>query len=188
MGDTVYVTTHDTRSALVKAGIELLEETGSADIGLRAIARHAGVSHGAPRRWFPTHQSLLAAIAEVGLADLRAQLEAAGQADDQLASVAAAYVDFAHRRPAMFTLIFRHDLLAGSGMELRRISQPMFEWLKKMVERRATVEEPAVAAAALWVGIHGIAVLSATGSLSLATAANAREDEVLARIIRNALS
>src|SRR5690606_13152542 len=110
-----------TRSALVRAGVELLEETGSADLGLRAIARRAGVSHGAPRRWFPTHKILLAAIAEVGLGDLAATMRAAAEAsevaDGAIPAVAAAYVDFAARRPAMFTLIFRHDLLVDSGAE-----------------------------------------------------------------------
>ncbi|MEE2057287.1 TetR/AcrR family transcriptional regulator [Rhodococcus artemisiae] len=186
MGDTVYVKTEDTRSALVRAGIELMEETGSAEIGLREIARRAGVSHGAPRRWFPTHRSLLAAIAEVGLNDLSAVLAAAAGTDGNLAPLAVAYVDFARRRPAMFTLIFRHDLLEGSGSELRTVSQPLFTWLVTMVEQSADVEDAAQSAAALWVGVHGIAVLSSTGSLGLA-ASNVNETELIDRVVRDSL-
>lgn len=187
MGDTVYVNGNDTRSALVRAGIDLLEETGSADIGLRAIARRAGVSHGAPRRWFPTHRSLLAAIAEQGLRDLTATLAAAAQTPGHgITDVAAAYVSFARRRPAMFTLIFRHDLLEGSGAELRTVSRPLFSWVVDLVQGSTTTPDPAGAAAALWVSIHGIAVLSSTGSLELATS-GVNEDELIHRVVRNSL-
>src|SRR5690348_5720240 len=48
------------RERLVSAGVGLLEEVGAAQLALRAIAREAGVSHGAPRRYFPTHNALLA--------------------------------------------------------------------------------------------------------------------------------
>ncbi|MFC9787926.1 TetR/AcrR family transcriptional regulator [Rhodococcus sp. NPDC127528] len=177
----------DTRSALVRAGVELLEETGSAEIGLRAIARKAGVSHGAPRRWFPTHRSLLAAIAEQGLHDLGAALAAAAErSGNDVAEVATSYVGFARRRPAMFTLIFRHDLLEGSGAELRTVSQPMFNWVVHLVEQSATTSDPEGTAAALWVGIHGIAVLSSTGSLELAVA-GVNESELIDRVVRSSL-
>ncbi|WP_349303981.1 TetR/AcrR family transcriptional regulator [Rhodococcus sp. Q] len=181
------MTANDTRATLVRAGIDLLEETGSADIGLRAIARRAGVSHGAPRRWFPTHRSLLAAIAEQGLRDLTAVLSAAADGPDHgITEVAVAYVDFARRRPAMFTLIFRHDLLEGSGAELRTVSRPLFGWVVDLVEQSTTASDPAAAAAALWVGIHGIAVLSSTGSLELATS-GVDENELIGRVVRNSL-
>lgn len=187
MGDTVYVKVNDTRSALVRAGIDLLEETGSADIGLRAIARRAGVSHGAPRRWFPTHRSLLAAIAEQGLRDLTAVLAAAAEAPEHsIRDVAHAYIEFARCRPAMFTLIFRHDLLEGSGAELRTVSRPLFSWVVDLVQQSTTTPDPAGAAAALWVGIHGIAMLSSTGSLQLATSW-ADENELIDRVVRNSL-
>lgn len=171
----------------MRAGIDLLEETGDPNIGLREIARRAGVSHGAPRRWFPTHRSLLAAIAEVGLRDLsETVLGAAGPAGDNAVAVAAAYVEFARRRPAMFTLIFRHDLLVGSGAELRTLSRPLFAWLVDLVSRTGDVREPEACAAALWTGIHGIAVLSATGSLPLA-AAGVDETALIERVVRNSL-
>ena len=66
------------RDRLVLAGVELLEEEGLAALSLRAITRRVGVSHGAPRRYFPTHNSLLAAIAATGLADLAGRLTAVG--------------------------------------------------------------------------------------------------------------
>ncbi|MGC1214378.1 MAG: helix-turn-helix domain-containing protein, partial [Micromonospora sp.] len=54
------------RARLVEVGVDLLEREGTQALTLREIARRAGVSHGAPRRYFPTHFALLAAIAQVG--------------------------------------------------------------------------------------------------------------------------
>lgn len=161
--------TESTRDALVRAGTELLEETQSSDLGLREIARRAGVSHGAPRRWFPTHQSLLAAIADVGLRDLAHELTSATeQSNEALRAMATAYVGFAVRRPAMFTLIFRHDLLEGSGVNLRGLSQPMFDGIVTIIRDSTDTTDPVGTGAALWAGIHGIAVLASTGALNAA--------------------
>ena len=51
------------RSRLVDVGVELVTAEGVQALSLREIARRAGVSHGAPRRYFPTHLELLSAIA-----------------------------------------------------------------------------------------------------------------------------
>ncbi|MGW1738086.1 TetR/AcrR family transcriptional regulator [Nocardia sp. NPDC001965] len=172
-----------TREALVQAGVDLLEETGSTDIGLREIARRAGVSHGAPRRWFPTHRALLGAIAEVGLRDLaRTLAEADGDTPD-IAGWARAYIEFARARPAMFTLIFRHDLLEGSGAGLRAISKPLFDRLVGRVRTTGANSDPLTTATALWAGVHGIAVLSTTGALTLA-APGVDIDELIRRVLR----
>lgn len=53
----------DLRIRLVDVGVELLAREGVGALSLREIARRAGVSHGAPRRHFPTHLELLSAIA-----------------------------------------------------------------------------------------------------------------------------
>ena len=57
----------DLRARLVEAGVELVAREGTEALSLREIARRAGVSHGAPRRYFPTHRELLAAVARVAL-------------------------------------------------------------------------------------------------------------------------
>lgn len=178
------MTASATRDALVQAGVDLLEETGSTEIGLREIARRAGVSHGAPRRWFPTHKALLGAIAEAGLRDLAQTLTESGDTDAtaDIAGWARAYIEFAGTRPAMFTLIFRHDLLEGSGAGLRSVSRPLFDRLLNRV--RAT--DPLTTATALWVGVHGIAVLSSTGALTLA-APGVDIDALIQRVVRDAL-
>ncbi|MBJ7289945.1 MAG: TetR/AcrR family transcriptional regulator [Williamsia sp.] len=182
MVDTVHMPDHPTRAALVRAGVELLEETGSADVGLREIARRAGVSHGAPRRWFPTHRSLLSAVAAVGLGDLAAVVTSA--ADGSRAPVrdaALAYIAFAVDRPAMFTLVFRHDLLDGGGSDLRATSQPLMEWFRDLVDVPDQGDRE-IRAATLWTSVHGIAVLASTGALALASPTTVPADLVDAAI------
>ena len=88
------------RDRLIDAGVELVASGGTGAVSLRDIARRAGVSHGAPRRYFPTHVELLSAVARRGYAVLAAQLgEAAagstGTVRDQLTALGRAYLAFA---------------------------------------------------------------------------------------------
>ncbi|WP_237341606.1 TetR/AcrR family transcriptional regulator [Williamsia soli] len=161
-----------TRARLVQAGVELLEDGGLPAVGLRAITRAAGVSHGAPRRYFPTHRALLAAIAEAGFADLRAELEPAlcgpGPADlagarARLLKMAGLYVAFARRRPDMFALIFRHDLLKGAGENLRDKTGPVVDALAGLIGGHAQMHR----ALKLWTSVHGVAMLTSTRALDL---------------------
>jgi AcrR family transcriptional regulator len=47
----------------MQVGVDLLAREGLQALTLREVARQAGVSHGAPRGYFPTHLELLSAIA-----------------------------------------------------------------------------------------------------------------------------
>ncbi|GAA1461380.1 TetR/AcrR family transcriptional regulator [Williamsia maris] len=173
---------HPTRAALVRAGVELLEETGSAEVGLREIARRAGVSHGAPRRWFPTHRALLSAVAAVGLDDLaRVVTSSTDGSRHPVRAAALAYIRFAVDRPAMFTLVFRHDLLDGGGSDLRATSRPLMEWFRDLVDDPDR-DEREIRAASLWTSVHGIAVLAGTGALALVSPTTSPADLVDAAI------
>src|SRR4051812_1986935 len=165
----------DLEARLVEAGVALLAEAGTDALSLREIARRAGVSHGAPRRYFPTHQALLAAIAREGYRTLAALVDRTiGRADlDPRAAVLAMarqYVDFAKAEPGMFALMFRHDLLRGNQIGLRAASTPLFGVLVKLLDQ-AAVPTPPVTAAALWAGVHGVAQLWQWGSLQVAIGA-----------------
>ena len=153
---------------LVQAGVELLEEEGLGDLTLRAIARRTGVSHGAPRRYFPTHNALLAAIAATGLADLADRLRPTHDkpVEEVLIETAQRYLEFAAERPGMFDLLFRHDLLEGAGGNLRATSLPLFQaFVDQVAQLHPTdANERAIA---LWTNIHGLATLRATNALAL---------------------
>ncbi|MFD6415242.1 TetR/AcrR family transcriptional regulator [Streptomyces sp. NPDC060194] len=169
------MTAPDLRTRLVEAGVALLGAEGPDALTLRSIARHAGVSHGAPRRHFPTHRELLSAIARKGFDDLAAAVGLAlrdgGTPRARLAALATAYVEFARAEPGMFALMFRHDLLASGTLGLRERSLPLFGVLEEAVAQNApdAARDPGVTAAALWANLHGIAQLWSWGSLQLAT-------------------
>ncbi|MET9423909.1 TetR/AcrR family transcriptional regulator [Streptomyces sp. NPDC006540] len=165
------------RARLVAAGVELVTTRGVEALSLREIARSAGVSHGAPRRYFPTHLSLLSAIAREGFADLarRSADVVDGVEEDPRARVAALcrlYLDFARTDGGMFELMFRHDLLKSGHLGLRETSLPLFGRFVDAVAQvrpRPGDAPPQVVATALWANLHGIAQLWGWGTLQLAT-------------------
>jgi AcrR family transcriptional regulator len=165
------------RDRLVRVGAELLRTGSPGELSLREIARRAGVSHGAPRRHFPTHLSLLSAIARSGFADLSGQAATAlrtAPADprSQIAALAHLYVRFAAANRGMFELMFRHDLLRSGGeLGLRDASLPLFRLLTDLVAaaRPGAPDSAEVTAAALWSALHGTAQLWNWRALALAT-------------------
>ncbi|MFE1903936.1 TetR/AcrR family transcriptional regulator [Streptomyces gardneri] len=181
------------RGRLVRAGVELVNAEGAQALSLREIARRAGVSHGAPRRYFPTHLDLLSAIARQGFAELADRLAEEDREDagprERIAILARVYLAYAETRRGMYELMFRHDLLESGRLGLRETSLPLFAHLTALVAR--ATEEPgpgphptgdpalssgmaspgdaALRAGALWANLHGIAQLWHWGSLRLAT-------------------
>ncbi|MFE1546432.1 TetR/AcrR family transcriptional regulator [Streptomyces sp. NPDC058718] len=130
------------RGRLVRAGVDLVNAEGAQALSLREIARRAGVSHGAPRRYFPTHLDLLSAIARQGFAELAERLseedrEEAG-ARDRIAILARVYLAYAGTRRGMYELMFRHDLLESGRLGLRETSLPLFAHLTELVDRATT--------------------------------------------------
>ena len=66
----------DTRQRLIDCAIDVLDRDGLAALGLREVARRAGVSHNAPSRHFPGgYRDLCTAVAAVGFAGLARALE-----------------------------------------------------------------------------------------------------------------
>ncbi|MCA1273283.1 TetR/AcrR family transcriptional regulator, partial [Streptomyces sp. 7G] len=132
------------RERLVDVGVEIVAAEGIAALGLREIARRAGVSHGAPRRYFPTHRSLLSAIAGRGFDALKDRLDTSLRPDGdpraQVCLLADVYVGFAVEHRPMFELMFRHDLLDGgdeadSRSRLREKTLPLFASLVALIAR-----------------------------------------------------
>ncbi|MFF5012688.1 TetR/AcrR family transcriptional regulator [Streptomyces sp. NPDC001165] len=161
------------RNRLIEVGVELVAAEGVQALTLREIARRAGVSHGAPRRYFPTHLELLSAIARRGFADLgdrvRPTLGGAGDPRAQVRELARVYLEFALDNPGMYELMFRHDLLESGHLGLRETSLPLFTLLADLVGQVRPERDARRTAGALWANLHGIAQLWHWGSLQLAT-------------------
>ncbi|MFJ9737477.1 TetR/AcrR family transcriptional regulator [Streptomyces sp. NPDC101166] len=164
----------DLRTRLVDVGVELLAEQGVEALTLREIARRAGVSHGAPRRHFPTHLELLSAIAHRGFTELAGRVTSALGDDDappraKLSQLGYVYLEFALEQPGMYELMFRHDLLESGHLRLRDTSLPLFGVLVELVARVRPGADARAVAGALWANLHGLAQLWRWGSLQLAT-------------------
>ncbi|CAL9386758.1 HTH-type transcriptional regulator BetI [Streptomyces sp. enrichment culture] len=165
------------RARLVDAGVDLVTREGAQALTLREIARRAGVSHGAPRRHFPTHLELLSAIARRGFDALGERAREAlgdGAADPraQVAALSRVYLEFALGNRGMYELMFRHDLLASGHLRLRDTSLPLFGLLVELVGRACPGADARAVAGALWANLHGIAQLWGWGSLQLAVGAD----------------
>ncbi|MFD8594608.1 TetR/AcrR family transcriptional regulator [Kitasatospora sp. NPDC059646] len=178
------------RERLVDAGVELVLAEGSGAVGLREIARRAGVSHGAPRRYFATHRELLSAVARRGFEELGRRF-AGVRAEGiraRLEGLAREYLAFAAERRGMYELMFRHDLLnsdgsASDGPRLRESTGPLFGEMARLVgECTGDAERAPVVAAALWANLHGLAQLQGWGSVGLMLGEQ-REDALLEAVL-----
>lgn len=187
--DTVYVPAQDSpRIRLIDAAVSILENEGISAVTVRSVARATGLSHGAPRRYFPTLQAILAAVAQRGLVDLRIAIEQSVLAEtlprNRLRAAAMEYVHFAAERPQMFALVFRHDILANSGADLRGTSLPLFHFVTKLIEPISGADSR-VRAVQVWTTVHGIAALNSTTALGVVTDidATALVDSAIASIV-----
>ncbi|MFI1358478.1 TetR/AcrR family transcriptional regulator [Streptomyces sp. NPDC020898] len=168
------------RTRLIEAGVELVTAEGVHALSLREIARRAGVSHGAPRRYFPTHLQLLSAIARRGFTELAARGEQAiedsgpwpAEPREQIATLGRVYLDFALTNRGMHELMFRHDLLESNELGLREASLPVFALLVDLVGRARPDADARLVAGSLLANLYGIAQLWTWGSLQLTTGAD----------------
>jgi AcrR family transcriptional regulator len=167
---------------LITAASTLLAAEGVAAVTLRGIAKAAGVSHGAPLRHFSGRAELLSAVATEGFTELLACRERLpeGTPRERLIAACHSYLDFALENPAMFELMFRHDLIDPADPELAAVSSTVFDEFAALVaavpdagRRRGT--DPRLIAASLWAALHGLAQLWLWGGLDGASFAPSPE-------------
>jgi AcrR family transcriptional regulator len=179
----------DLRRALVEATIRLVDARGVDAFTLRAAAKLAGVSDGAPYHHFADKDSLLAAAAETGFARLGDEMLAAAEEcdDDGSHSVAmgVAYVLFAAKHPAWFRLMFgRLTLQRQKHPELARAADRASGLVKQAIALRSGTKSPPEA---VWYGswaiVHGLSVLAIDGHLG----ATGRDPRKLERLVLAAI-
>ena len=167
-------TTTPPRERLLEAARRVVARDGVGGLTLRAIAREAGVSHGAPLRHFPALASLLAAVSAEGFEQLMASVaDAIGGEDDTRRRIAAAghgYVRFALAQPGVYSVMFRPDLVDIADPGYLATGAASFEQLAGLVaEAQADGWHPDVprdqVAAVLWANVHGLAELWIHGAL-----------------------
>src|ERR1700756_5303355 len=161
----------DLAAALVQAAMELLEESGEAELSLRAVARRAGVSAAAPSRHYADRDALVSAVAAVGYRELAERLTAAHPSPatpEQLASVAIAYVQFALERPALFRIMFTEPCDRDND-ERVAATEAVSQYVFAFVGRTFPQADAEALATAIWALVHGLAFLHLDGKLDAAT-------------------
>jgi AcrR family transcriptional regulator len=156
------------RDRLLAAARLVVARDGLSGLTLRAIAREAGVSHGAPRRHFPTLASLLSGLAAEGFGELVAAVAAAidGVEDprDRIAAAGHGYVRFALAEPGVYTVMFRADLVDTADPAYVEAGLASFEQLAGLVaDAQADGWHPGEPrdrlTTVLWANVHGLADL-----------------------------
>lgn len=170
-----------TRERLVRAARAHLDQHGLDGLSLRAIARRAGVSHGAPLRHFDGVAHLLAAAAAEGFRELHAAVDAGvaevaevagerGRTAERLGGGCRGYARFATASPGVFELMFRHERHAAQSPELQAAGAAAFLQLVGLVEDAQADGwwpgvTPGEGAAIVWSMIHGVVSLWIPGVL-----------------------
>jgi AcrR family transcriptional regulator len=166
----------DLRRALVEATSRLVEQYGQEGFTLRAAARLAGVSDGAPYHHFADRDALLAAVAEHGYRSLCVELRESADRERSDArrkslAVGVTYVLFAAKNPAKFRLMFGPLVHAkGRYPELAAAAQETYELVRAGLapasDERAVRVPARNAMFGRWAMVHGLSLLAIDGHLS----------------------
>ncbi len=162
------------REALLAAGEAILERDGVGALTLRAAAREAGVSHGAPAHHFSDLAGLLSELAATGYTRFRValltQMAAAGPAPaERLHAMGRGYVRFARDHPGLFLLMFRseqldlarpalHEAMEGTYNALAEVAAAVSHSPQADAGTAPALDRLADIAAA-WAIAHGLAML-----------------------------
>ncbi|WP_433570254.1 TetR/AcrR family transcriptional regulator [Streptomyces sp. CA-251247] len=165
---------HLLRGEILTAAAELLDSGGDGRaVTLRAVARRAGIATTSIYPHFPDRQALVLAVAGQAVAGLSHRLrtadEAGGDARQRLHTVCRTYLDFAHRHPGRYRLMFAGlgrpiaavdgevtpDDPVNAGGEVMRILTAALTACA--AAGQCTSSDPAADALALWLGLHGLA-------------------------------
>jgi len=160
---------------LLQAAERELVLNGIEAFSLRAVAKRAGVSHGAPSYHFKSARGLLTALAAIGYerlggAQKTRQRSAESDPKSQLIAIGLGYLDFAEANPELFRLMFSSEKPNRSDAHFDTAAKAAFGKLVEGV-RLAIDSDPHTQRAAMtqvvasWAMVHGLADLMISGRL-----------------------
>ncbi|MCD2443631.1 TetR/AcrR family transcriptional regulator [Agromyces sp. SYSU K20354] len=181
------------RAALLRAIEELAREQGVANVGLREVARRAGLSHAAPTHFFGSREGMIRALALEGLAMLDDELCTAQEraahlpGRERLVADSLEFVGYALRHPAHYDAMFRTPSSAQGDPALDAARLAALDGLRALVidvhDRGEITGDVETTFLQLCAMSHGIASLAVDGLLH-DFGGLARVDDVAERIIR----
>lgn len=150
-----------------------LSLNGIEKLSLRAVAKRAGVSHGAPAHHFGDARGLLTALAAKGYERLveyqtKREKNTSPKPLDQIVASGLGYIDFAVEFPELFSLMFNSSIPDRSDERFFDIALTAFERLVKNTEayngkNPYTDRESMKDLMASWAVVHGLAELVISG-------------------------
>jgi AcrR family transcriptional regulator len=185
----------DLRAKLIAATEALILERGVDGFFLREVARRAGVSPAAPSHHFGDARGLLSEVALLGFRDFGDALAAAdarGGADPvkRLHEQGLAYVAFAMRNPARFTLMFRNDKCDMGYEPLMAAGDRAYAILENAIRAAAKVKPGAALPPdvfglllATWSLVHGFAHLALGGKFDFALTGRGKKNAILTSLL-----
>jgi AcrR family transcriptional regulator len=153
----------DLKAALLAAARDLLDEGGVPAVSLREAARRVGVTPAASYRHFADKDALLVALAVQGFDEFAEAMKAAfADAEEPMADMGVAYVQFAVERPGLFRLMFGPAVADRSRspelLDAVARSTQLFD--RGMKTRKDVKVDDPVAALRSWATMHGLATLA----------------------------
>jgi AcrR family transcriptional regulator len=155
---------------IVAAARELAEAKGWEAVTTRRLAELVEYSQPVLYSHFRSKDAIMAAVALEGFADLAAAMEAARASAPEeraaLAAVAAAYLDFADQRPALYDAMFARAVDLSFATEATPAPlRAGFDTLVRAVAPFAGDDDPALLTETVWAALHGLVTLTRGGRL-----------------------
>ncbi len=163
-----------TRTAILTAAGELLEEGGPEAVTLRSVGAAAGVSRSAAYRHYEDKAALLRALATQTLLDMARRIRHDATTGDEASALrrgCGAYVAFALERPHHYQLIFGDAPITEPPRELEAAADEAMQSVQELVETAQALgtldpaQPPRELATVVWVLLHGLTQLQITGHL-----------------------
>jgi len=160
----------DLKRVLFDAALALLDEHGAGGVTIRAVAKAAGVSHGAPVNHYKDRRALLTALAKAQFDTLLTQIDKrfVELNDDHELGIeifSSAIMDFGFRYPHRYRLLWSSDLIDHADPELLEVMDGIYDRLcsemSKAVPGRDFDKD--TYAVALWSMIHGYVDMRLSG-------------------------
>ncbi len=152
----------DLKRVLFDVALKLLDRDGVDGVTIRALAREAGVSHGAPVNHYRDREALLTALVkrqfETILKSVEEGLSAATAAPNAWIEVfGKALLDFGFQYPHRYKLLWRGDLIDLQDNDLSKLMDQIYDQLCDEIERSVPEAEfdRDTVAVAFWSMIHG---------------------------------
>ena len=169
----------DLRSALLDAGLQLVQREGIDAVTLRKVAHQAGVSHAAPYHHFKDKAELIEALAVEAYRHFKNSLTETWAAESNLpmqglGALGVAYVHFALEHPAEFRLMhlpgMRQTEEYGKPSTISVAATEAYNVLRNAIDvcqQQGLIDPGDTDSYALtaWSSVHGLAVLLLDGMI-----------------------